>query len=259
MIGREDLFQAIGELSEERLEQSEQVEVRQSKNRIIWVRYAGIVAAACLILVIGIAVPTIVNKGRGSFDSAMSEGAMGQSDGKGKGLLETSGVYTNEAAPEGDDYMDDAAPAADDAMYNGDVDSEEALESQYNTNSVPTGDNDTVYDRVGTDQEFRFLIRSDGSDTQLQSAVTESVDAYAVYEAIPDVERKRMGYAEDKDLTDEDLGSYLGVTGYPESNEDAPEDIAGYKVYSTAKAPEDMTYVIVDLNGTYKLCYKVGE
>ncbi len=257
MIGREDLFQAIGELSEERLEQSEQAEVRQSKNRIIWVRYAGIAAAACLILVIGIAVPTIVNKGRGGFDSAMSESATGQ--GAGKDLLENAGAYTNEVAPAGDGYMDDAVPSADDAVYNGDDDYEESLESNYSTNQVPTGDNDTVYDRVGTDEELRFLIRSDGSDTQSQSAVTESSDVSAVYEAIPDAERKRMGYAEDKDLTDEDLGSYLGVTGYPESNEDVPEDIAGYKVYSTAKAPSDRTYVIVDLNGSYKLCYRIGE
>jgi len=161
MIGREDLFQAIGELSEERLEQSEQAEVRQSKNRIIWVRYAGIAAAACLILVIGIAVPTIVNKGRGGFDSAMSESAPGQ--GAGKDLLENAGAYTNEVAPAGDGYMDDAAPSADDAVYDGDDDYEESLESNYSTNQVPTGDNDTVYDSLREAQSEKARVRKANS------------------------------------------------------------------------------------------------
>lgn len=270
MIRREDLFQAIGELSEERLEQSEVIGENRNRERtarqkrIIWVRYAGIAAAACVILVLGIAIPSLVTSQKSGMDSAanvtmeyettdedMAEEAMDESA---EGLVsQAAGVSPTDVGnhvDSGREETDDSYQAYDlskDRENNGDEDSVAANEESVKETTVQ--DQET--------NEFRsrgmiFMIQMDdngiGNSLNHLNTTAESENA-GYYGEITAEEREKMQFVtDDRNLTSEDLGNYLGTTYHP----DLP-DMSAYKVYTTVEYPSDLGYVIVDIDGQYRL------
>ena len=209
---REDLFEAIGGIDEERLEQTE----RTYKQSHLWMRYAGLAAGICLIIVAAVAIPTtlrIKSKQMNAFLTMEdTENCAGDNmlDGGENAVWEESGVQGEGAA--------------------GEAESDTAAQE------------DSSKDVIKQDQVNSFLINN--SDTSYADLNLEHV----FYTSLTAEIRDKMGFPEDSELTQTELGDYLGIVY---NCEDA--DMNGCRVYLLSRYPDDVTICVVDTGTGYKL------
>lgn len=209
---REDLFEAIGGIDEERLEQTERT-YRQSH---LWMRYAGLAAGICLIIVAAIAIPTTLHVKSKHMNAFLTmedtEYCAGDNmlDGGENAAWEESAVQGEGAAGEADN----------DAVAQEEPSKDVSMEDHVNS----------------------FLINT--SDTSYADRNLEHV----FYTSLTAEIREKMDLPEDSELTQRELGDYLGIV-----YNCADTDMNGCRVYLLSRYPDDVTICVVDTGTGYKL------
>ncbi len=202
---REDLFEAIGGVAEERLELSE----RTYKRQMVWIRYGGIAAGICLVVLAAIAIPEVIKNNILYSDTEMSADSAGKT------------------------YMDDSA---DEALYDMDGGMDESVLQDENMQEYPNME--TEKNDLMEDSSNNFTLDVGTDDAISTSAVT--------YVQMSSEVRQTLSLPEDAQITEEDLGEYMGTVQNCEN-----DAWNGCKVYYSAKYPTDNTICIVDLGDSY--------
>lgn len=237
---REDLFEAIGGVAEERLELSE----RSYKKHAVWIRYGSIAAGVCLVMLAAVVIPTVVKRGMKNSDILSGDSMQESSYEEGEEMAETDA--DNAAVAEGQKDAFDMESTLEDAETDNAQNMAEHTEAGNAQDAAEdTGAGDTqVTANSGRKED---VIAEEGGFTL---AFADGDTGDAVYCPISNELRQSFGLPENVQLTKADLGEYMGTV---EDCED--ETLKGCKVYYSAIYPEDEGICIVDRNGSYEIYY----
>lgn len=215
---REDLFEAIGGVAEERLELSE----RSYKRHAVWIRYGGIAAGICLVILAAIAIPQVIRNNIMYSDSLLSTDSKKENS---YDMEETAGeTYYEEEAENSDMLGNDA----------GDMGQDDGTELE----SVQDMEDGSAHTER-TDRVYSFTLDMVAYDAN-------SIGGTVIYVPMSYEERQTLSLPDDVQITEEDLGDYMGTV-----QNCGDETWNGCMVYYSAKYPTNHMICIVDLGGSY--------
>ena len=253
------------------------------KKRWNWVKYSGLAAAACIIIIIAVAIPTIrrskyenstasFSSGGAAYDSAASDQGM-ENAGLQTNGMETNGNATNGAVSQSDreesadetngmaegaqdsDGLDAGSPNASGGSidYTGGADEDsanragEGIASPNNHSETEAVTQDASKQNSSSQDEYT----ADDQNKALTKGVYiegSRIPMDVIYYPAEASTREALLLPVDDKLSEEDLGEYLGkTTGSSDKNQN------GYNVYLTAAYPENEQICIIKDETGYRL------
>lgn len=146
---REDLFEAIGGIDEERLEQSE----KNGKQHVVWLRYGSLAAGVCLVLLAGILLPRLIRMNVKNMDTSSAD-TVGEAYEDGQ---------TNDMSGDAAVSMDDDGADVESAYANGESESmeDDAASSGSNSEETVGGEHDTAVFRFASADDVKQISDAD--------------------------------------------------------------------------------------------------